>query len=48
MSEHDVRPKAAVVGQLGNMHGNCPMSDRYARGTVAVNKMATSTYHSVP
>ena len=29
MSGHNVRPGTAVVGQLGNMHGKCLMSDRY-------------------
>ena len=29
MSGHYVRTKAAMLGHLGNMHGKCPMSDRY-------------------
>ena len=29
MLGHNVHTNAAVVGHLGTMHGNCPMSDRY-------------------
>ena len=43
MSGHNVRTKAAVVGHLGNMHGKCPMSDRYFKLQIMLQIMLLST-----